>query len=111
MDDNEGILDITKRMFEYAGYDVKTTIDGEDVRNLKKPLPDLLLLDLLLSGTDGKELCRHLKNDILTKDLPVIIFSANADLQEIAENCGADGFLPKPFQMKDALAQAEQLTA
>lgn len=111
VDDNQGILDVMRRMLERAGYAVTTTAEGGDLRNLKVPFPDLVFLDLLLSGEDGSELCRTLKKQPRAKRIPVIILSANTDAEKIAKACGADGFLAKPFQMMDMLALVERYIA
>lgn len=111
VDDNHSILDIMTLMLKGAGYAVRVTTDGRDVLNLKKPLPDLLFLDLLLSGTNGSELCTQLKSDNKTKNLPIIIFSANINIKKIAKTCGADGFLTKPFEMNELLKMARKHTS
>lgn len=106
-DDNEGILTVTKIVLERGGYEAITTQDGNTVRNLKEPLPDLLLLDIMLSGSDGSELCRVLKDNKKTRDLPVLIFSANNDIKKISKSCGANGYLAKPFDIEHMLELVE----
>jgi DNA-binding response OmpR family regulator len=110
VDDNQGILDVMKLMLEHAGYIAKVTKNGNDVRDLKSPLPDVIFLDIMLSGTSGIELCKVLKSNKDTQNIPLIMFSANGDIAHITEKCGADGFLGKPFQMKDMLAIVEKFT-
>ena len=109
-DDNQDILDVMKLMLEHAGYCVTTSLDGMEVLNLIRPLPDLIFLDLLMSGYDGSQLCRELKAKTLTKDIPIIILSANSDIEEIALACGANSFLAKPFQMKEMLEKVRMFT-
>lgn len=106
-DDNKGILDVMRVMLEHGGYTAITTNDGCTVRNLKDPLPDLLFLDIMLSGTDGRELCRELKDNEKTRDLPILILSANREIEEISKACGSDGYLSKPFDMKNMLDLVE----
>ena len=110
-DDNQGILDVMKVILEHGGYMVITTNDGRTVRNLKAPLPDLLFLDIMLSGTDGRELCRELKENVKTRDLPILMLSANSELEKISKACGSDGYLSKPFDMKNMLDLVELHTA
>lgn len=109
-DDNQGILDVMKLMLERASYNVTTSLDGLGVKNLIRPLPDLIFLDLLMSGYDGGQLCKELKAGLLTKDIPIIILSANGNIKEIALECGANSFLTKPFQMKEMLEIVKEFT-
>lgn len=109
-DDNPAILDAIKIMLEDAGYEVETTEDGAVAQYMKKPLPDLLLLDVWMSGIDGRDVCRHLKNAAATKNIPIILISATKDLVRIAKDAGADDFITKPFQLDHLLAVvAEQI--
>lgn len=102
-DDDEGVQDIFKLIFERAGYDVE--IHGEAVSILENKYnhPDLFLLDRQLSGQDGLKVCRFLKSQTGTKDIPVIIVSATPGIGKLAQEAGADDFIEKPFQMKDLL--------
>lgn len=103
VDDSQGVLDVMTLMLEFEGYHVTTSIDGRTVSNLQEPLPDLILLDIMISGTDGRVLCRALKANEKTRDVPVILISANIDIEKISKTCGADGYLPKPFDMKSMI--------
>lgn len=91
-------------MLEDSGYDVETTVDGAVARDMKERLPDLLLLDIRMSGMDGGKICKRIKSAPLTQHIPVIMISANKDIEQIALECGADDFIPKPFQMEHLLA-------
>jgi DNA-binding response OmpR family regulator len=102
-DDNPAILDAVKIMLEEEGYEVETTVDGATVQDMKMPLPNLLLLDLWMSGIDGRDICKLLKDSDATKYLPVIIISATKDIEQIAMDSGADDFISKPFQMESLL--------
>lgn len=102
--DDLSILDSLSMMLEDAGYDVKTTVNGAIVQDMKGEFPDLLLLDIWMSGMDGREICKHLKSQKLTKHIPIIMISANKDAERIAKEAGADDFIAKPFQMDDLLA-------
>lgn len=102
-DDNSAILDSLKIMLEDAGYEVETTEDGAVAQNIKKPLPDLLLLDVWMSGIDGRDVCIHLKNSPETNRVPIVIMSATKDIAQIAKDSGANAYISKPFQMSDLL--------
>ncbi|GAC1363443.1 MAG: hypothetical protein NVSMB38_45640 [Ktedonobacteraceae bacterium] len=102
-EDDPGIGDILQLMLEEAGYAVQLQVDGQAVQVMQEPFPDLVLLDIRLSGTDGRRICRHLKRQEATQHIPIILLSAHKDMQQMAEDAGADGFLAKPFEMQDLL--------
>jgi DNA-binding response OmpR family regulator len=102
-DDNPAILDALKIMLEDEGYDVDTTEDGAVAQRMTEPLPDLLLLDVWMSGIDGRDVCRILKSAPKTKNVPIVIMSATKDIAQIAHNAGADNYISKPFQMEHLL--------
>jgi DNA-binding response OmpR family regulator len=77
---------------------------GVIIQNLKAPFPDLILLDLLLSGMDGKTICRQLKGQETTRHIPIILMSANKNTPRIAREVGADDWIMKPFEMWALLA-------
>jgi CheY-like chemotaxis protein len=101
VDDSPAILDVLFIALEAEGYEVATSLTGACFGRLESNPPDLILLDVLLSGEDGGEICQRLKNDERTRNIPVILISAHAGLQETAGRCGADGFLVKPFHLDD----------
>lgn len=107
-DDDPAILDSLSIMLEDAGYEVITTVDGQTVKEVKDKLPDLILLDIWMSGMDGRDICRSLKNNSKTKSIPIIMFSANKDTEKIAKEAGADGFIAKPFDMTEMLELVEK---
>ncbi|UII31118.1 response regulator [Fulvivirga ulvae] len=111
-DDDPSILDVLEIMLaEIGGYQVETTANGKSVLELKDDLPDLILLDLWMSGMDGREICTKLKSQDTTRAIPVIIFSANRDIQTIAETAGADDYIAKPFQMNELLEKVRNCIA
>jgi DNA-binding response OmpR family regulator len=103
-DDNPAILDALKIMLEEEGYEVETTVDGATAQDIREPLPDLLLLDIWMSGIDGRNVCKLLKSNSATKHIPVILISATKDIEQIAKDSGADDCISKPFQMEHLLA-------
>lgn len=109
-DDDPSILEVIELMLTEEGYEVITAVDGEAIYKMEKDFPDLMLLDIWMSGMDGRDICRHVKGQELTKDIPVIMVSANKDTAQIAQEAGADDFLAKPFEMDDLLAKVAQYT-
>ena len=84
-DDDPAILDITKIVLEDAGYFVQTSRNGQEIMNMKNDFPDLLLLDIRMAGFDGCKLCLKVKSGRRTKEIPVILFSANMDGKKMAK--------------------------
>ena len=107
-DDDPGIVDAIQIMLETVGYHVSTTVNGSTVRDMKDELPDLLLLDIWMSGQDGRDICRLLKQQATTKHIPIIMVSANKDTAKIAREAGADDFIAKPFEMSELLSKVEK---
>lgn len=103
VDDDAGIVEATKLVLEDEGYDVEAMMDGEKVLKITDNYPDLILLDIWLSGTDGREIAKQLKNSAATKDIPLIMFSANRDCADIALEVGAEDCLIKPFDIDELL--------
>jgi CheY-like chemotaxis protein len=110
-EDDIGILEAMQIMLEDAGYEVTTTVNGQTVQNMTEDLPDVLLLDIWMSGLDGTEICQHLKNQPRTQHIPIILCSANKDTQKLAKECGADDFIMKPFEMGDFLRTVKKYTS
>lgn len=109
-DDDSGILDAVGMMLEMEGYDVNTTLNGNTVLT-QTELPDVYILDIWMSGSDGRELCKKLKSEEKTKNIPVILISASNDLKRSAETAGADDFLAKPFEIDALLQKIEKALA
>jgi len=109
-DDDPGILDAVGMMLEMEGYEVNTTLNGHTVLSLQQ-LPDVYILDIWMSGSDGRELCKQLKTEEKTKNIPVILISASNDLKRSAETAGADDFLAKPFEIDALLEKIEKALA
>src|ERR1700680_4531160 len=101
VDDSPAILDVIVLALEAEGYEVSTSLTGACFRQMERNPPDLILLDVLLSGEDGGEICQRLKSDEQTRHIPVILLSAHAGLWETARKCGADDFLVKPFHLTE----------
>ncbi|GHO86565.1 response regulator [Dictyobacter formicarum] len=99
VDDDEGITEVVQIVLEGEGYVVRTATNKDELQNIINDLPDLILLDVLLSGDDGREICRKLKSDGATKHIPVIMLSAHSDASKVADAGGADDFLEKPFDV------------
>jgi DNA-binding response OmpR family regulator len=107
-DDDPGILDAICIMLEFEGYKVYCTPDGAEILSMHGNLPDLLLLDIWMSGIDGRDICKQLKQNPITNKLPVVMISASRDIERSALEAGADDFLAKPFEIDDLLNKIER---
>jgi len=107
-DDDPAIVDAVKMILELDGYVVDTTVDGETIYKMEKDYPDLLLLDIWMSGQDGREICKYLKSNPLTLHIPIIMISASKDVAASAKEAGADDFIAKPFEMEDLLSKVKK---
>lgn len=111
VDDNPSIVEVLSLMLEDASYAVRTLREGETLETLQENVPGVLLLDIWMSGTDGRDLCRYLKSQPATRHLPIILISANNNIQRIASEVGADDYLAKPFSMKEVIAKVGKYLA
>jgi DNA-binding response OmpR family regulator len=113
IDDDQDILEALTLALGESGYDVVTSSrNGDYLRKLlREHKPDVILLDVLLSGEDGRSICQELKANKETKNVPIIMISAHPSAQEGAVIAGADAFLPKPFSIDALLDSIEKHTA
>jgi diguanylate cyclase (GGDEF)-like protein len=99
---------VTREMLEKSGYDVSWANDGIDaIKTVKATKPDIILLDLMLPGLDGYEVCRWLKLEEATKGIPVIMLTVKKELSDKISGLqmGADDFLPKPYEASELNAR------
>lgn len=109
-DDDPAILDSVGLLLEFEGYEVQTTPDATSLLTMETGFPDLLLLDIWMSGTDGRDICKYLKKQQLTSNIPIVLISASREIERSAMEAGANDFLAKPFELKDLLKKIEQHT-
>ena len=108
VDDDLDILAVMQLLLKMKGFDVEVTTKGEETFDrVEKFQPDLVLLDVLLSGHDGRLICRQLKQEDKTKNIPVIMFSAHPTAVETIRQYGADDFIAKPFDVNDLIAKVK----
>ncbi len=106
VDDDPDILKFLQIILEEEGYAVVISDKGEYLEQLHNGgLPHLILLDVLLSGKDGREIVKYLKSQPETSHIPVIMFSAHPSAEETARQAGADDFMEKPFHIDVLLAK------
>lgn len=108
VDDAPDILEVVQLILEDVGYQVQTSLNGACLQHMGDDLPHLILLDVLLSGEDGREICQQLKSSEQTKHIPVILISAHTEVSAAAEVAGANNYLAKPFRMAKLIEMVQQ---
>ncbi|MET0637825.1 MAG: response regulator [Chitinophagaceae bacterium] len=108
-DDDANILELMQMILESKGYEVITSADGQSLSRLKE-LPDMVFLDIAMSGSDGGVICKDFKQQHKVNGRPVVLVSANTNIHEIARKCGADAVLAKPFDIKSVVELAQRFT-
>ena len=108
VEDEEDILDLIRHHLTKEGFVVATATDGlAAVKAISRKPPDLVLLDLMLPGLDGLEVCRRLKKDPKTAEIPVLMVTAKDEESDVVAGLelGADDYIVKPFRMKELVAR------
>ena len=110
IDDDEDILEILNMIFKENGYDIVSSNTGEAAEHIKVIQPDMVLLDVRIVGSakDGPEICREIKSQLETRHLPVMLVSGETDLAVIAQECGADAYMAKPFDIFELLSHVKE---
>ncbi|MFQ5976043.1 MAG: response regulator [Candidatus Hydrothermarchaeales archaeon] len=105
VDDEPVLVDLTKMILEKDGYEVLVAKNGgECLEELEKNRPDLILLDIMMPGESGWEVCRKIKEDEKTRDIPVVMFTvrtSKASIEKSLRYAHADAHLGKPFTLDE----------
>ncbi len=105
IDDDKMILEVVKLILENQGYVVETLSDWPGVFDkIKAFKPDLIILDIFISGSDGRVICKELKKSKTTTNIPVILFSATDRLESYTKDSNAQGCLQKPFETEQLIS-------
>lgn len=110
VEDEADILEVIRHNLSREGYEVLASRDGEEgFRLARKEAPDLVVLDLMLPGLDGVEICRRLKADPVTRAIPVVMVTAKGEESDVVLGLGvgADDYVPKPFRPRELLARVK----
>ncbi len=106
VDDNADVLHVMQLLLGSRGFEVEVTTKGEETFNLVNAFyPSLIFLDVHLSGMDGRDISRQLKTTEETKNIPIILFSANIIKGDSVDYSLADDFVAKPFDIHDLLVK------
>ncbi len=110
VDDEEDILELVTFNFTREGYVVRCASSGEEaLDSVKRQIPHLIILDLMLPGMDGLEVARRLKKDPSTEDIPIIMLTAKGEEVDVVTGLelGADDYVTKPFSPRVLVARVK----
>jgi two-component system phosphate regulon response regulator PhoB len=110
VEDEADIRELLRHVLEAAGYAVRAVGDGEAaLREVRAARPGLVLLDLMLPGMDGLDLCRRLRERPETRELPIVMLTARGEENDVVAglNLGADDYVTKPFSPRVLLARLQ----
>jgi cyclic di-GMP phosphodiesterase len=100
VDDDELICDLVSETLNFEGYEVETAYSGEQaLRTIEESRPDLILLDIMMSGIDGFEVCRRVLDNEATRQIPIIFLTAKGQFEDELRGYeeGAFDYITKPF--------------
>ncbi len=112
VDDEEDILELVRYNLQKEGYHTTTAKSAEDAQQLiKTEPPDLIVLDLMLPGMDGLDLCRHLKKSPVTEHIAIVMLSAKGSEADVVTGLelGADDYIAKPFSPRVLVARLKNV--
>ena len=112
VEDDPDIAELLRHYLERASHDVEVLTQGHDAMpRLRERLPDLLILDRMLPGVDGLEICRLVRASPAMADLPVMMVTARAEESDriVGLELGADDYITKPFSAKEVVARVNAL--
>jgi len=113
VEDDRDISELITYNLEREGYEIACLYDGSQaVDFVRKRKPDLIILDLMLPEIDGIEICRALKSDPNTKNIPIVMLTAKSEESDVVVGLqmGADDYIPKPFSPKVLVARIKAIT-
>lgn len=112
IDDDVEILESVRLFLESADYEVETDECGDTIKGLagRKKKPDVILMDVLISGNDGRELTKRIKNNPKTKNIPVILLTAHPTAYKTPNAWLNDDFMEKPFDIYELIDKINRLT-
>lgn len=111
IENDDSILNVIEEALNYEGYDVNGRLETPDIFPLiEQYQPDIVILDYLLNGINGGEICHQIKVNSSTSALPVIIMSAYPRVLQSLGDYGCNKFIPKPFDLSELVDNIKSLT-
>jgi DNA-binding response OmpR family regulator len=111
LDDDESVLDVVQEALVHEGFDVKIITGTDDILSeIDEYRPDVVVIDYILVGINGGEICHQIKANTKTADIPVVLVSAYPQVLMSLGTYGCDEFVPKPFDLDDFAGRIKKLT-
>ena len=114
VEDEESLLKLESILLSSKGYNVIGFADGPAaIEEISRNLPDLVILDIMLPGMDGFEVCRRIRNDPASSKVPVIMLTARKNSQDMERGfqAGANAYITKPFKSAQLVGTIERILA
>ncbi len=110
VEDNHDVLNAILSLLEFCGYRAKgvKSMNEETENEVTSGDYDLVIMDIMLSGSDGRNITKNFRSRKETSDIPILMISASPDLKSSALEAGATDFLPKPFGVNEMRQKIEQ---
>ena len=110
IDDSKELLEVVKLIFEKQGYIAVTSTSSVDIPSfVSEHKIDLLIIDVILNGANGRDICKELKLNSATNYFPIILMSASPEYLREHTECEADDYIEKPFDIKTLFKKVERL--
>ncbi|HZR41550.1 MAG TPA: response regulator transcription factor [Ktedonobacteraceae bacterium] len=112
VDDEDHIIELIQLGLRYEGFQVESASDGEQAINLaQRTNPDLIILDVMMPGIDGLEVCRRLRSNPTTSDIPILMLTAKDEVSDriLGLQTGADDYVTKPFDFYELLERMKAI--
>jgi DNA-binding response OmpR family regulator len=108
IDDDEGIIDALKTILEMEGYQVDIAKDATSLLTSTQPVPGLIILDFFLGGINGMSVAKDIRANQNTRNIPIVMFSADPNNRKKIDPLIVNDFLDKPFEMTDLINLANK---
>ncbi len=113
VDDEEGIIELLTAILEEEGYEVITAMDGKEcLEKLKKVKPDLILLDMMMPGMSGREVCEKIRKNPKTKNLKIVFLTVARFSEmgkDVLKKLNVLDYITKPFDNKDLIRRIKNI--
>ncbi len=108
IDDDKDILELVEIILLRNGFEILISPKGEEtLANVENFAPQVILLDVFLAGVNGIDICNELKSNTKTAHIPIIMYSAHTNQNAIMQQCNANDFLAKPFDIRNLIDKIE----